>query len=152
MDQKLNLTNAEKQKIYKICKHNKFENAGVRLLYPQSSIESLDNFNKCCRFFFNLSNSDLSESESQEVEDNNLNKIKEKVNEFCKILKPVYEKTKYLIEEYYLTEMELKKRSIIQQARVVLSENLELINYTIDKTYELGKQVKQYDPDLVQGY
>ena len=147
----LNLTGTEKDKIYKICKHNKFENAELKMIYPSTNVEKLEYFNKCCRFFINLLNVDLFES-TQEDSSETLKKIKQKIELFVSNIEEIYKKSLENMNSYQSCETSLKKDQLINKINIFVLENMEIIDFTIDKTHELGKQIKQYDVDTVQGY
>ena len=177
MEQLLNLNEIEKSKISKICRNNKFENAGIIMLYPKDNFEKIKYFNKCYKFLNNLLNIDLSEinsmqtfredtNDTRDIEDTkdtngieenlikrtkDIHNIKQKIEKFILLIKPLYEESFFLINEYDLGN-DLIKYLLSDSVFSFLRKNEDIVNYTIDKVHELGKNIKMYNPDETQGF
>lgn len=149
MDNYLCLTKEEKSKISKIARSNKFNNAGLNLVYAESNLDHIKNFYKCYRFLVNLCNTDLSGEalDTEPVYINTKNKLKQQVMAIEELALKALKLIEISKSEYALEKLELNERCIN-----FIIDNHTIVFEVLDLVHELGKTIKLYDPDQTSGF
>lgn len=138
--QTLSLDDTQKDKIGDLAKRNKFIIRDTLFLYSKNNIELAKNFCDSYRFLESLYNV-LNEGE-----------IKNKINNYIKSIKELYDEIYKLIKDYDSTTITYSQYIKQKQISKILNDNKKIIDYSLDVSFDLGRKVKKINPSETQGY